>query len=100
MRYGTGLVVTALAAALSGCSDDNTKTWIVVDLQTPQGRHSQMSFNNPSVPAMTLAECEQSLEVAIPTLMQSIESQPETKGSRFVSAKCVASAEDPIKPKA
>lgn len=99
MRFRMCLAVAVLATALSGCSDDNAKVWIVVDLQTPAGKPAQMAFDNPSVPDMTLADCEQSLQAAVPTLMQGIESRPESKGSRYVSAKCIESAEDPIKPK-
>jgi hypothetical protein len=95
-RFG---VVAIIAACVVGCSEKPEKVWIVVDLLGADGRPAQMSFDNPAVPDMTLTDCEGALASAVPTLMQGIESRPETKGSQYVSAKCVQSAEDPIKPK-
>jgi hypothetical protein len=94
------LCVMALAAGLlSACSGKPDKVWIVVDLVDPNGRPAQMSFDNPAVPDMTLADCEGALSSAVPTLLQGIESKPDMKGSKYISAKCVQSGEDPIKPK-
>ncbi|WP_333630729.1 hypothetical protein [Agrobacterium cavarae] len=57
-----------------------------------------MAFDNPAVPDMTLADCQQALPAAQATLMQGILRQ--SPGAKFVAAKCVESSEDPIKPKA
>jgi hypothetical protein len=93
-----GLAIAASAILMAGCSKDET-AWVVVELIRPDGTKAQMVFNNPSVPDMTLAECESSLEGAVPTLKEGIESKPETRGSQWVSAKCVMSIGDPIEPK-
>jgi hypothetical protein len=84
---------------LMACSGKSEKVWIVVDLIAPNGQPAQMAFNNPAVPDMTMAGCEGSLQAAMPALLQGIGSKPESAGSKYVSAKCVQSAEDPIKPK-
>ncbi|MCD7111814.1 hypothetical protein LRX75_22565 [Rhizobium sp. DKSPLA3] len=89
-----------LVAGLAACSDKPEKVWIVVDLIDPAGRPAQMAFDNPRVPDMTMQDCEGALASAVPTLMEGINSRPESRGSRYVSAKCVPSATDPIKPKA
>jgi hypothetical protein len=88
----------ATVAAAYGCTD-NPNVWIVVDLKMSDGKTAQMAFRNPAIPDLTLDECERTLEKALPSLMEGIESVPETKGSRLVSAKCVVSIKDPLKPK-
>ena len=88
----------AAGVLLAGCSDPDP-VWIVVDFKRPDGTNGQMAFNNPAVPDMTLEDCKGSLQDALPTLMQGIENQPQTKGSVFLNATCIQSAEDPIKPK-
>jgi hypothetical protein len=94
-------VIFALAACMmAACSAASAaeKAWIVVDLQMPDGTSAQMAFDNPAVPDMTLKDCEGALESATPTLMEHISKQPATKGAKMLSAKCVWSATDPIKP--
>jgi hypothetical protein len=71
----------------------------VVELKLVKGETAQMAFRNAAVPNITLEECSKTLQEALPTLMQGIDSAPKTKGSRLVSAKCVLSVEDPLKPK-
>ncbi len=92
-RWGAILV----AAVLASCGKSE-KVWIVVDLTEANGRPAQMAFDNPAVPDMTLADCQQALPAAQATLMQGILRQ--SPGAKFVAAKCVESSEDPIKPKA
>lgn len=89
--------VAVLSLAVSACFDGK-KVWIVVDLLTPGGQIASMAFDNPSVPDMTLKECESSIEAAIPTLMASIRNEPRLLGATFKSAKCVESVNDPIQP--
>ena len=88
----------SLLAPASGCSDD-PNAWIVVELKLVNGKTAQMAFRNPAVPDITLEECRKTLKGALPTLMQGVDSVPETIGSSLVSAKCVSSVEDPLKPK-
>lgn len=57
-----------------------------------------MAFDNPAVPDMTLADCQEALRAAQATLVQGIMRQ--SPGAKLVAAKCVQSAEYPIKPKA
>lgn len=90
-------LILSLVVPVSGCSDDPS-AWIVVELKLVNGKTAQMAFRNPAVPDITLEECDKTLQRALPTLMQGIDSMPETKGSRLVSAKCVSSVEDPLKP--
>jgi hypothetical protein len=73
--------------------------WIVVELKLANGTPSQMSFNNPAVPDMTLAECETALPDAMPTLVSHIASIPQLADAKVVGARCVVSADDPIKPR-
>ncbi|MBB3967185.1 hypothetical protein [Rhizobium metallidurans] len=94
--YRCGAIL--VAAMLAACSGKSDKVWIVVDFTDASGRPAQMAFDNPSVPDMTLADCEGSLSSAGPTLMQGI--LTHSPGAKFGTAKCVQSAEDPIKPKA
>ncbi|GAA3075690.1 hypothetical protein GCM10010520_23470 [Rhizobium viscosum] len=94
--YNCGAIL--VAALLAACSGKSDKVWIVVDFTDASGRPAQMAFDNPSVPDMTLADCEGALPSAGPTLMQGI--LTHSPGAKFVAAKCVQSAEDPIKPKA
>lgn len=66
--------------------------------QMPDGKSAQMAFDNPAVPDMTLKDCEGSLQSATPPLIGHISQQPATTGAKMVSAKCVWSATDPVKP--
>lgn len=70
--------------------------WIVASLKMKDGQPGEMAFNNPSVPDMTLEDCEKTLPEALPMIKEMVEKQvPAT----FLEAKCVWSAGDPIKPK-
>jgi hypothetical protein len=88
-------VIAILVAPSTGCTGDN-KVWIVVDIKMSNGKSAQMSFDDPSLADVDLQTCEQSLKGAAPILMQEIDGMPETKGSRFVSAKCVQSDQNPV----
>lgn len=94
--YRCGAIL--VAALLAACSGKSEKIWIVVDFTDASGRPTRMAFDNPSVPDMTLADCEGALPSAGPTLIQGI--LTHSPGAKFNVAKCVQSAEDPIEPKA
>ncbi len=94
LRHLRGLQLAAVLVALTGCTGDN-KIWIVVDVKMPNGKAAQMSFDDPSLADVDLQTCEQFLKNAVPILMQEIDGMPETKGSQFVSSRCVQSEESP-----
>ena len=86
-----------LSLALSACFDAK-KVWIVVELTMPDGSSASMAFNNPSVPDLTIKECEDSISAATPRLMEYIKKEPRLVDATYKSARCVASIDDPIKP--
>ncbi len=94
LRHLKGLQLAAMIVVLTGCDGDN-KIWIVVDLKMPNGKAAQMSFDDPSLADVDLQTCEQALKGDVPILMQEIDGMPETKGSQFISARCVQSDESP-----
>ena len=64
------------------------------------GRKSAREAARPPLSrAGTLAECESGLREAAASIMAWLERHPETAGSRFVSAKCVESDEEPTRPR-
>ncbi len=99
MRTG----VLALAAAttlfvISGCSDDET-AWIVLEFKAQNGNKAEMAFDNPSVPDFTLEECRATLPKVQSNLISGARKKvPMLRSARFVGARCVMSAGDPIKP--
>jgi hypothetical protein len=90
--------VFAFLFGVTSCSKAN-KVWIVVHLQMTDGTTSEMSFDNPAVPDITLQECKDSLDTARPTLLDHIGKVPRFARAVFVSSECVESAVDPIEPK-
>ncbi len=94
LRHLKGLQLAAMMVVLTGCDGDN-KIWIVVDLKMPNGKVTQMSFDDPRLADVDLQTCEQTLKGSLPILMQEIDGMPETKGSQFVSARCMQSEESP-----
>ncbi len=77
------------------------KAWIVVDLLLPDGKTVLMTFltDDPPAAPMTLDDCEGALESSTPSLMEHIRRQPMTAGAGLKGARCVWSADDPIKPR-
>lgn len=73
------------------------KVWIVVDLQLPNGKPAKMSFDNPSVPDMTLDECEGSKAQALAALSEHVKAATGSAATVILGATCVVSAVDPIK---
>ncbi len=80
LRHLKGLQLAAMMVVLTGCDGDN-KIWIVVDLKMPNGKVTQMSFDDPRLADVDLQTCEQTLKGSLPILMQEIDGMPETKGS-------------------
>lgn len=80
---------------------ETKKAWIVVDLMLPDGKTVLMTFltyDSPAAP-MSLDDCEGALESTKPSLMDHILRQPMTAGARLMAARCVWSADDPIRPR-
>lgn len=75
--------------------------WIIATFTGADGRPVEMTFNNPGVPDMTLAECEAALPAATESVVAAGRQQePERLGSaKFVGVRCVWSVDDPLKPK-
>ncbi len=73
------------------------KVWLVADFTDDNGRPGKMSFNNPSVPDLSLADCEASLEDARPHIIESVRQAPSALGVTEVTLSCVASDDDPIR---
>jgi hypothetical protein len=85
--------------ALSACATSKEKIWIVVSLKMSDGKSAEMTFDNPSVPDITLEECKIHLPKAIPTIMNFVRKEPKLVNASLKSARCVQSIDDPIKPK-
>lgn len=59
-----------------------------------------MAFDNPALPHITLEECKAALPKAQQNLIQAArQTEPRLSSAPFVSARCVMSADDPIKPR-
>ena len=100
MTTARAILASALALAFAGCREaEPEQAWIVVDLVRPDGQPAQVAFNNPDAPDMTLAECKSTLQEALPTLLNGLESKSETRGGRMRKVSCVMSVEDPSKLK-
>ena len=99
MRNVLGVVtVAAMMFAMSGCGEGE-KAWIVLEFKMKDGTKSEMVFDNPRDPNRTLAECKASLRGAQRNLLRAARQKvPRLRSARFVGARCVMSAGDPIKP--
>ena len=92
------LVAATTLFVVSGCSDDE-KAWIILEFKTQNGK-AEMSFDNPSVPNITLEECRATLRKVQSNLIPAARKKvPMLRSARFVGARCVMSAGDPIKPR-
>jgi hypothetical protein len=89
------LVGAVLAAA---ACEGRSKAWIVVAFQASDGQPVEMAFNNPNVPDMTLAECEESLADATPIVERAARAREPTvlAEAKLTGARCVWSARDPL----
>ena len=74
------------------------KMWIVLNFKTSEGTPAEMAFDNPSVSDITLEECKATLPKAIPNLMNFVRQEPKLANAQLLNARCVQSADDPIKP--
>jgi hypothetical protein len=91
-------VVVGNLVLLTACSEPQ-KVWIVMEFKGKNGEKGQMAFDNPSVPDMTLEECLESLEDALPNLLNAAYQQPELPaGAEYVGVECVVSETDPLAP--
>jgi hypothetical protein len=97
LAWGVAIFISA-SCAFNLIEGGREQAWIVVDMEKPSGEATQMAFNNPGVPDMTLAECQASIARAGPTLEAAIQADPRVRGSRIRSARCVMSAGDPLRP--
>jgi hypothetical protein len=74
--------------------------WIVLTFTVPDGTEAQLSFDNPEVASISLADCEKLLPTRRDSLVKSArEAAPILRDAAFKSATCVMSKDDPIKPK-
>jgi hypothetical protein len=80
--------------------DRQGKPWIIVSFQASDGKPVEMAFDNPRVPDMTLAECEQSLAGATPVVESLARAREPTvlAEATFTGSRCVWSASDPLAP--
>lgn len=88
-----------LRTASAYAQSENEKVWMVADFADKNGRPAQMSFNNPSLPNLTLKECQGAIENARPFLTENIRSVTGFPAASITKIECVASASDPIKPR-
>ncbi len=91
-------LIVAIAFMASSCGDE--QAWIVLEFKLKNGGPAEMAFNNPSSPDITLSECKAALDQASANLIDAaVKRAPILRSATFVSAKCVMSVDDPIKPK-
>ena len=96
------LIVSGLFTARHSAQaqvSDKEKIWIVLSLQTTEGRSSEMAFNNPALPDITLDKFIAALPQAIANLMDFVKREPRLANAQLINARCVKSMSDPIKPK-
>jgi hypothetical protein len=74
------------------------KVWMVAQFTDDKGQPMRMSFNNPAVPNMTLAECKTSIDAARPHILEAVRRMPGASAVTDATLTCVASDEDPIRP--
>ncbi|RDI60144.1 hypothetical protein [Microvirga subterranea] len=77
-----------------------TPVWIVLSFEGRNGQPSQMSFNNPAVPDLTLKRCEEILPQIRDSLVEAARKRaPEHLSTApFRKVECIASETDPIRP--
>jgi hypothetical protein len=77
---------------------NSKKVWIVAEFTDDKGQPMKMSFNNPALPNLTLAECEASIDAARPHILEAVRRMPGASAVTDATLTCVASDDDPIRP--
>ena len=93
----TFILLTALLA-MPTVARAQDQAWIVLEFIFDDGKPAQMAFNNSAVPDTTELECKKSLPNIQQSLVKAaIQKEPRLAPAKFIGARCVMSAEDPIK---
>jgi hypothetical protein len=79
-------------------ADSSEKVWMVAEFVDDNGRAAKMSFNNPAVPDLTLAECKTSIQDARPHILEAVRQTAGASKVTDINLTCVASKDDPIRP--
>lgn len=74
--------------------------WIVLEFTMPNGEPAEMTFNNPKAPEYDLEKCKRLTgETQTNFVQKAREAAPSLQSATYKGFYCVASADDPIKPK-
>ncbi len=88
-------VTSATGAAAQGDASAKNKAWIILDFVLKNGTAAQMAFDRGG---MTESECKEDLLKPKHRLVEAaIQREPRLATAKFSGARCVMSADDPIK---